>query len=238
MGALLLPYVAGVVTLLNPCVLPILPIIVATALGESRFGPAALAAGLTVSFSTLGLLLIAFGFSLGLDPSVVRMIAALILIAAGVILLVPAAQLAFASATQPLVQGGNQLLGRISGRGVAGQFAIGVVLGLVWTPCVGPTLGVAIASASQGKNLGEAFVVFFVFGLGVSTALMAFAYGARQALAARKAAYQSAARWGKPSLGALLILVGLMIATGLDKIAEAALLRIMPAWLIDITVRY
>ena len=237
LGTVLLPYVAGVVTLLNPCVLPILPIIIATALGESRYGPAALAAGLVASFSTLGFLLLTLGFSIGLDQAVVRLVAALILIAAGVILVVPQAQAAFATVTAPLAQGGNRLLSRVSGRGLGGQFTIGALLGLVWTPCVGPTLGVAIASASQGQDLFSAFIVFLTFGLGVATALMAFAYGSRQAFGGRKAAFQSAARWSKPLLGVLLVLVGALIVTGLDKIIEAALVGAMPSWLIDLTVR-
>jgi cytochrome c-type biogenesis protein len=238
MGAVLLSYVAGLVTLLNPCVLPILPILVASALGESRHGPAALAAGLVLSFAVFGFLLLTVGYSAGLDEGTVRTVAALILVASGVLLTVPRAQAAFAGATAPIANGGNRLLGRVSGRGLGGQFAIGALLGIVWTPCVGPTLGVAIASASRGENLLSAFLIFLVFGLGVATALLAFAYGSRRALAARKATFQGLGRWSKPALGALLILVGAMIVTGFDRVAEAALLDIMPAWLVELTVRF
>ena len=238
LGAVLLPYVAGVVTLLNPCVLPILPIIIGSALGENRYGPAALAAGLVLSFSIFGFLLLTVGFGIGLDPDAMRLVAAIVLIGAGVLLTVPAAQVAFATATAPLASGGNRLLANVSGRGLGGQFSIGLLLGIVWTPCVGPTLGVAIAAASRGEDLPSAFLIFLVFGLGVATALLAFAYGSRKALATRKAAFQSIGRWSKPILGVLLILVGGMIVTGLDRSLEAALVRIMPDWLIDLTVRF
>lgn len=238
MGTVVLPYVAGLVTLLNPCVLPLLPIVVGSALGENRYGPAALAAGLVLSFSVFGFALLTLGFTIGLDQEAVRIVAAAILLAAGVLLTVPRAQAAYATATAPIATGGNQLLGRVSGRGVGGQFAIGALLGLVWTPCVGPTLGVAIASASRGENLIAAFLIFLVFGLGVATALLAFAYGSRRALVARKAAYQALARWSKPILGVLLIVVGVMIVTGVDRTAEAFLVQVMPAWLVDFTVRF
>jgi cytochrome c biogenesis protein CcdA len=166
----------------------------------------------------------------------VRIVGALVLVAAGVTLVAPRVQAAFTSVTEPLVRGGNRVLGRVSGRGAGGQFVIGALLGLVWTPCVGPTLGVAIASASQGKDLVSAFFVFLFFGLGVATALMAIAYGSRRALSGHKATFQAIARWSKPGLGILLILISILIVSGLDRVIEAALVGLMPDWLIGITV--
>ncbi|MEQ8165661.1 MAG: cytochrome c biogenesis protein CcdA [Alphaproteobacteria bacterium] len=238
MSSAALAFLAGLVTILNPCVLPILPVLVGSAASESRFGPAALAAGLVLSFSTFGLLIIAFGFSIGLDGELVRNGAAFLLIAAGALLLVPRAQAAFASATGPLVSGGNRLLGRVSGDGMAGQFAIGALLGIVWAPCVGPTLGVAIAAASRGENLIGAFFIFLVFGFGVAASILAFAYGSRKALAARKDRLQAVARYGKPLFGGALVLVGAMILTRLDKAVEAWMLEAMPRWLVELTTRF
>lgn len=238
MGSAILAYVAGFVTILNPCVLPLLPILVGSAMGESRYGPAALALGLVLSFSSFGLLVIAFGFSIGLSEQVVRTGAAMLLLAAGVLLLVPFAQSSFAAAASPLVDRGHQMLNRVSGDGVSGQFVIGALLGLVWAPCVGPTLGVAIAAASRGENLLGAFFIFLVFGLGVATSILGFAYGSRKALGARKVRYQALARYAKPIFGAMLVVVGAMIISGLDKAIEARLLNVMPLWLIEFTTRF
>jgi cytochrome c biogenesis protein CcdA len=238
LGSAGLAYLAGLVTILNPCILPILPVLIGSAIDRSRYGPLALAAGLVASFSIFGLLIIAFGFSIGLDERVVRIAAALLLIAAGALLLVPRAQVALATAAGPLVGGGNRMLGRISGDGPGAQFAIGALLGLVWAPCVGPTLGVAIAAASRGENLAVAFVIFLAFALGVATAILAFAYGSRSALAARKASLQALARYGKPLFGGALVLVGLMILTGADRTLEAAVLEALPQSLVDFTTRF
>lgn len=238
MASALLAYVAGLVTLLNPCVLPILPIVVGSALGENRYGPAALAAGLVASFSVFGTLLLAFGFGIGLSQEAVRLTAAMILLAAGVVLVAPRAQAALAAAAAPMMSGGNRLLAGVSGSGLGGQVAVGALLGLVWSPCVGPTLGVAIAAASQGQDLGSALATFFLFGLGVATSLLGFAYGSRRALAARKETFQKLAQWSKPILGGLLVVVALSILSGADRLLEAALVQAMPDWLLDLTVRY
>lgn len=238
MGSALLAYVAGLVTILNPCVLPILPILVASAVSQSRFGPAALAAGLVFSFSIFGLLIIAFGFSIGLNEQVVRNGAAGLLVAAGLLMLIPRAQTAFATATGPLVAGGNRALNSVSGNGIAGQFGIGALLGLVWAPCVGPTLGVAIAAASRGENLIGAFLIFLVFGAGVATSILAFAYGSRKALSARKQTLQKLAKYAKPMFAGALIAVGVMIFTSIDKMIEARMLDVMPDWLIRFTTQF
>ena len=238
MSALALAFVAGLVTILNPCVLPILPVLIGSALGQHKAGPLALAAGLVTSFATFGLLIIAFGFSIGLDQSFVRTFAGGLLVIAGIVLLVPKAQAALSAAASPLTSGGNQLLSKVSGDGLGGQYLIGLLLGLVWAPCVGPTLGVAIAAAAQGENLGSAFITFLVFGLGVAVSILAFAYGGRKALGEKSKTARTLAKYAKPIFGATLLVVGAMVLTGLDKTLEAALIEILPDSLIAFTTRF
>jgi len=238
MTGLLLAFAAGMVTLLNPCVLPLLPIIIGSALQADRRAPLALALGLSTSFTLFGVLIVAFGYSIGLEGDHLRYGAGALLAISGLVLLIPPAQQAFSAAMSPLVSGGHTLLGRISGTGLASQFAIGALLGLVWTPCVGPTLGAAIAVASQRGDLGYSFMTFGIFSLGVSASLLLFAYGSRATLGARKQSFRAAAKWAKPALGAALLLVGVLIFTGLDKILEELLLDLSPAWLIDLTTRF
>jgi len=235
---MLLAFVAGFVTLLNPCVLPILPILLGAAIAESRFGPLAFAGGLVVSFSVFGMLILTVGYSIGLDQGTVRFVTALILMTAGLILIIPQAQTAFAAIAAPIASSGGRLLERLPGQGISGQFLLGGLIGIVWTPCVGPTLGVAIAAASQGDNLLSSFITFVVFGMGVALSLLAFAYSLRGVLATRKALIQRLARWSRLIFGAALVLVGMAILTGLDKMAEAAMLDMMPDWLVAFTTRF
>ncbi len=237
-GSTILSFVAGLVTILNPCVLPLVPILVASALGKSRFGPLALAGGLVTSFTLFGFTVIAFGYSIGINEQAVRLFAGALLAAAGFVLLVPQAQAALSAAAAPLANFGNQRLAKVSGDGWHGQYAIGLLLGVVWAPCVGPTLGVAIAASSQGQDLFASFLIFLVFGLGVASSILLFAYGSRKALGERRQTLQLFARYGKPLFGAALLVVGLMVVTGFDKMIEIALLDVLPQGLIEFTTRF
>ncbi|MEM9501199.1 MAG: cytochrome c biogenesis CcdA family protein [Pseudomonadota bacterium] len=238
LASIALSFVAGLVTILNPCVLPLVPILVASALGKSRAGPLALAGGLVTSFTLFGFTVIAFGYTIGINEQIVRMLAGGLLAVAGFVLLVPQAQAALSAAAAPIANMGNRKLAQISGDGWHGQYAIGLLLGLVWAPCVGPTLGVAIAAASQGENLAISFLIFLTFGVGVAASILAFAYGSRRAIGERRATLLLLAKYGKPLFGGALLVVGLMVLTGFDKVIEIALLDTLPPGLIEFTTRF
>ena len=238
LAELALAFVAGLVTILNPCVLPLIPILVGSALGKHRMGPVALASGLALSFSTFGFVVVAFGFQLGIPEHGIRMFAGALLAAAGLILLVPVLQTRLTMLFAPLTNRAQTALSHTSGEGLGGQFAVGALLGLVWAPCVGPTLGAAIAAASQGEDLASAFITFLVFAIGVVLSVTGFAYGSRRAIGKGAGSLRRLARYAKPVFGAMLMLVGVLVLTGADKLLEAALLIIMPQWLIMFTTGF
>lgn len=97
-----LALLAGLLSTLSPCVLPLVPIVIGTALGKHRYGPVALAAGLAVSFVVIGLFIATVGFAAGLDQELFRSIAAMLLILVGVVLLMPRLQLQLAAAAGPM----------------------------------------------------------------------------------------------------------------------------------------
>ena len=92
-------YLAGLLTLINPCVLPVLPIVLATALQASRFGPLAVAAGMSVSFVALGLLVTALGYKIGLTEDMVARAGAILMVGFGLVLMTPVLSERFATAT-------------------------------------------------------------------------------------------------------------------------------------------
>ncbi len=238
LGSLALGFVAGALSTLSPCVLPLLPIVLIGVLEQHVWGPVALAAGLSVSFAVVGIFIASVGFSIGLDPAMLRLGVATLMAGLGVVLLVPAFQDRLAVIAAPLSTGGQSLLGRMKPSGIGGQALLGLALGAVWSPCSGPTLGAAVGLAAQSETIGKAAAVMTAFGLGASAPILALAYGSRQAVAARRERLAQLSRIGKPLMGAALLGVGAFILTGLDKIVEAALTRAMPDWLVTVTTRF
>jgi len=145
-------WVAGTLTLINPCVLPLLPVVIASALNRHRLGPVMIALGLTISFTIVGVLVTAFGHSVGLSEHTVNRIAAGMMILFGLVLLVPSAYERMSSLATPIASRANQQLDSTDDKGLLGQFLVGVLLGAVWTPCVGPTLGGAISLARSSYH--------------------------------------------------------------------------------------
>ena len=237
-GTFVLGYLAGALSTLSPCVLPLLPILIATALAQHRCGPLALSAGLALSFAGIGLFIATLGASAGLDAGVLRQAAAALLLLFGVVLLVPSLQRHFVRATAGLGASGNGLLERISTTGWPGQFAVGLVLGLVWSPCVGPTLGAATTLASQGRDLGQIALLMLLFGLGAGTPLLVIGTLSREAFGRARGTLTAVGQRGKWLLGAVLVLTGLFILSGTDRHVEAWLVDHSPQWLTDLTTRY
>ena len=238
MSAIVLALVAGVLSTLSPCVLPLLPIVLGAALTEHKFGPAALAAGVAVSFVTVGLFVATVGFSLGISQDIFRLIAASLLIAIGAVLLLPRLQGQIAVAAGPFGNWAQAQAGDFSRAGLTGQFLLGLLLGAVWSPCVGPTLGAASVLAAQGKNLGHVALIMLAFGIGTAAPLLLLGLLSREALMRWRDRLMSAGKTGKVALGILLVAVGLMIVTGLDKAVETALVNASPDWLTTLTTRF
>lgn len=131
---------------------------------------------------------------------------------------------------------GQPLLERISGDSLAGQFLLGLLLGVVWSPCVGPTLGATITLASQGESLGHAAAVMALFGIGAGLPLIALGTLSHRAMLRFKSKLSATGKTGKTLLGALLLILGLLIVTGYDKALEAWVLTQAPEWLTRLTI--
>lgn len=182
MTTLGLALIAGVLSTLSPCVLPLLPIVLGTAASQHRLGPVALATGLALSFVVIGLFVATVGFAIGLDTGVFRMIAAVLMIGIGVVLMVPRLQEQVAVAAGPVGAWAGDRMGKTAGDGLSGQFFVGLLLGAVWSPCVGPTLGAASVLAAQGTNLGGVALTMLMFGIGAALPLLMLGMLSREAM--------------------------------------------------------
>lgn len=234
LGTYAISLAAGGLSTLSPCVLPLVPILIGSAVAAHRLGPWALAAGLTLSFTLVGVALAAFGTALGLDPTTFRSIAAVLLIAFGLLLVSPLLQERFAAAAAGVSAAGNGVLSRVTLNGIAGQFVLGLLLGIVWSPCVGPTLGAAVTLASQGEHLTQVTLVMALFGFGASLPLVLLGSVSREAMVRLRGKLLSVGHNGKKALGGLMLLLGAFILSGIDKQIEAWVLDSAPAWLVRI----
>jgi cytochrome c-type biogenesis protein len=233
-GTYALGFFAGAASILSPCVLPILPILIATALTRHRFGAVALALGLSLSFAAVGIFVATLGASIGLDPETLRRVAAALMVLFGLVMLIAPLQAVFARASSRVSNTGQSTLGAVSGDGLPGQFLIGLLLGVVWSPCVGPTLGAATTLAAQGKDLGHIAALMVLFGLGAGLALMILGALSRTSWG-RLRSLAAVGRATKLALGGLFVLLGVFILTGFDRTIETAVLSISPEWLTALT---
>jgi len=231
----LLAFGAGVLSTLSPCVVPILPIILTTAFNQHRFGAIALAFGLALSFAIIGTTLASVGASIGITQGGFRFVAAIIMGIIGVVLLSKKLQDYFARSISGVGGLGNSLLSRVTINGLFGQFVIGLLLGLIWSPCVGPTLGAVITLASQGTHLSSIALMMGVFGLGAGLPLAALGFVSRSVLNSARGHLANAGSMGKKILGIFLLIMSILILTGYDKNVEAFLVEISPNWMTELT---
>ncbi|MGA8158611.1 MAG: cytochrome c biogenesis CcdA family protein [Rhodoplanes sp.] len=238
LAGLALSYLAGALSTLSPCVLPLLPIILIGSISRHPWGPLALAAGLSASFAVVGTLVASAGFAIGLNPAALRAGVAILLVVAGAVLLVPSLQARLAFATGPIAGGAQSFVDRFQASGLKGQFLLGAALGAIWSPCSGPTLGAAIGLAAQTDTAAQAAVTMAAFGLGAATPILALAYGSRRAVLTRRDRLDWLSRVGKPLMGVVLIVVGVFALSGLDRTIETVLTEAMPDWLVTLTTQY
>jgi len=233
-----LALLAGVLSVLSPCVLPLLPIVLGTAASAHRFGPVALAIGLALSFTVIGLFVATIGFAAGLDTGVFRTISAILLIGVGLVLLVPKLQEQFALAAAPVSNWAGGYTDNFTPGSLAGQFGLGLLLGAVWSPCVGPTLGAASVLAAKGEDLAQVALTMLIFGIGAALPLMLLGFVSREARIRWRGRLMETGSVGKTLLGVLLVMVGLLVATNLDKRLETVLVDASPDWLTNLTTKF
>jgi cytochrome c biogenesis protein CcdA len=231
-------FLAGLLTLLNPCVLPVLPVVMAASLAADRRGPVWLVLGMGASFVALGLVLARLGPALGLAPEAVAAAAAVAMIGFGALLLVPALGARFAGATAGIAARADAGIGRLDQAGPARMLGAGALLGAVWSPCIGPTLGGAIALAARGEALAQAAAVMMAFALGVGAVMLALAYGARAAIGRRQAALRRASGLAKPVMGGVLVALGAAVLLGVPQMIEGWVLDTLPDWFNDLSILF
>jgi cytochrome c biogenesis protein CcdA len=235
MTTLALAFLAGLLTILSPCVLPLAPIVIAGARSEGAAAPLALAAGLALTFGVVGGLLASAGIEFG-GSDAMRAISAALMLALGLLMLIPSAMLAAERALGPLAAFAERMRG-LGGGGAPGAFVLGGVLAFAWAPCAGPTLGAAFTLAASGGSLPAAMLTLAVFALGAAGALIVAGYGLGRLASASRLRLGRAAEIGRYAFALVIAVTGALILTGLDHRLEAALITATPDWLTEFATR-
>lgn len=207
-SSLALAFGAGLASVASPCVLPVVPLLVAGTAEDHRGRPALIVVGLAASFVAMGVLTSLFGAAVG--PAVPRLEKAVgvLVVAFGVLLL------ADVNVFKRLT-----LLSRLgAGGGRASGLVLGLSLGLVWIPCVGPMLSGVLATVATRGSLGSGVALLLAYAAGFAVPMLLVGYGS-QALRQRVravAAHPVAVRWASGLLlvgfGALILRRGMLFA--------------------------
>ena len=214
---------AGLATACSPCILPILPIMLASSVSRSKLYPLGLIAGLLATFTLATLFLAKIIQSLGISDQILRGISSIILLGMAALMLVPKLQEIWDRFSSLIPQPQHTS----TRNGFIGGALVGVTLGLVWTPCAGPILAsVTTLVVSQGISL-TLIMMLLGFCFGIAIPLLGIAYGGAFAISSLPALKRSTQkiRFG---FGLLTAITAILIFFNLHTTAAAALGQLIP----------
>jgi cytochrome c biogenesis protein CcdA/thiol-disulfide isomerase/thioredoxin len=209
----LLAFVGGVLTILSPCILPVLPFVFARADQPFRRSGLPLLTGMALTFSLVAVAA-AFGghWVVRLNQGG-RYVAMVVFLVLGISLLFPSLAEAL---TRPLVRAGSRLQGGPSAETSIGKsFVLGISTGLLWAPCAGPILGLILTGAAiQGPGARSSFLLLS-FALGAAASLGIALFAGNKAFSAMKRSLAFEV-WIRRALGVAVIMGVTAIALGWD----------------------
>ncbi len=221
--SIILVFVAGLVTILKPCCLPLLPAVMSGSAG-GRFRPLAVVSGLTLSFTIMGTLVSGFGAAFASFADYMRSLSILFIIGMGAVLFDDDINMEFIKISSSITQGLRNNIGFLNRSssnmpegGLFGGFFLGMSLGIVWIPCVGPILGAVLAYVASVGNVSYGAWMLFVYSVGMSLPMLSIAYYGKRVTNRYKWFMRNGEVLKKLS-GLLLIAVGIMLLFNIDKL--------------------
>lgn len=224
---LVFAFIAGVLTILAPCALPVIPLALGAGSTGGRRRVTGLVVGFGVTFVGATVLLAAALAALGLTTDGLRIVSVIVLVSAGLSLAVPRVEAFIERRLGPLAGIGVRVTGVQRGSGFGGGIVLGAAIGLLWAPCVGPIMaGVIAAAAVHGPSIETvAIAIAYVAGAAVPIALIA-GWGRRASEAMRSLSSRMRLRRG---FGIAMLVTALLVGTGLDRGLQSAVADALPA---------
>ncbi|WP_319242857.1 cytochrome c biogenesis protein CcdA [uncultured Propionivibrio sp.] len=232
LGHVGLSLAAGSLTTLSPCVFPMLPLVLGGAIQGNRLAPVVMGSGMAISFALIGMLVGALGPALGIDSDNIRVSGALLLVAFGLVILIPALNRRFSEWMLPIASSANNASSRLDGGSLGGAFLLGGVLGLVWSPCSGPLLASALTLVASEGGAARGALILGLFGIGAAMPLVAVAYASRRGFSRARGWVLTRIDAIKKGFGIIILLTGIAVLTGADKWIESRVVGRLPdAWI-------
>ncbi len=230
-------FISGVITILSPCILPVLPIVLAGGSSGGKARPFGVIAGFVVSFTFFTLALSAIVQALGISPDAMRYVAIALIVLFGLVMLVPRLRELFDVAASRLASraGGGGTRPAKARAGFWGGVPVGLSLGLVWTPCVGPIMASVISLALTQKVDGGSIFVTLAYTLGTAIPMLAIMLGGR-ALIAKVPGLTKNAGTVQRVFGVVMIFMGVALAFQWDRQIQTAILKAFPSYGSGLTV--
>jgi cytochrome c biogenesis protein CcdA len=225
MTDLALALFAGILTIVAPCTLPVLPILLGASIGQ-RAGarPAFIAAGFVVSFAFVALALNAVATALHFDPDALRKAGFALLLVFGALMIWPAA---FERVTARLTDAGIAVQGTAAAQTNLGGFVLGTTLGLIWTPCAGPVLGAILTAIATSPDQAHGALLLLTYTVGAALPMLGVAYGG-QAISTRLRSLGPYAGRLQQAFGVVVIAFALSAFLQYDAVALAWLGQFIP----------
>lgn len=229
---LVFAFLAGVFTILSPCILPVLPFILSASTMKGKYRPLGIIVGLVASFTFFTLALTAIVHSTGLSANVLRYIAITLIFIFGLVMLFPSLSDRFARMTTPLANLGQNIQPTTTESGFVGGFIYGIALGLLWTPCAGPILAaITTLVATQSITLGTVSITL-AYSIGAGLPMFFIAYGGSKIVQSSRFLSQHSEGL-RQFFGGLMVLTSIAIALHWDTILQQQISRIIPPVLIE-----
>lgn len=213
-------FLAGLITVASPCIIPILPIVLSSALKRNRFYPLFMVMGLAFTFSLLGVVFGSLGSFIGIGKRTLEMAAIILLGVTGLVIVIKPLSAAFSQWTCMFLSSCTPASGPSESPFQA--FVVGSTLGIIWVPCAGPVLASILALAAASRNVVEGFLLLFTYAVGASIPILLIAYGGQRALIGRRCVQQHAEQI-RLVFGWILIVTAILLYFGIFKQLQAFL---------------
>lgn len=225
-------FLAGVFTILSPCILPILPVILSASTLKGRWRPLGIIIGFVIAFSFFTLTLSAIVHATGLSANFLRYTAIAIIFLFGLVMLFPRLTELFTKLSSPLANLGQQLQVKQSGNGFLGGILFGMALGLLWTPCAGPILAAITTLVATQAVTFFTVIITLAYSLGAGIPMFFIAYGGAKVIHSSKflATHSEGLR---QIFGGLMIVTAIALALNWDMILQQKISSFIPSILIE-----